>query len=173
MRVSDLRGKVVLKKTVDSKIGTLPRYDQNPFLLLPSELPMVAIKNLVLSRFVNQAFELDILTNVSRIGGFLAIDDIVDYYSVHLAPKYGGFFGLTRIPNDRSREMRAELMTIHWTAGQIAVEYDRQHGRPGLSVNTGDKEFDDVVNDILQRHGKEAAIAYVLGLKEKAGARNG
>ena len=169
MNVRDVNRIIVFAEVLDTKIGSLSRYTQNPFLLLPPEMQMVTMLNaLLLTRpFVDILFGSIIAKKLPNICGFSSIDDVIELYQRHLEPEYGGFFGTTRIDNDVSDEIRDKLLDYHWTAEQIALEYDRQHVPHENAVKSDDKVLDSVVNDILVRHGKGAAIAYLLGLKSQ------
>lgn len=169
MNVREVSRIVNLAEDLDTKIGALSKHTQNPFLLLPPDLPMVSKWNalLLMRQFAHIVFGSTIVRSLPHVCGFSSIDDVIDLYQRNLEPEYGGFFGKTRIDNDLSNKIRYKLMNYHWTAEQIALEYDRQHVRPENAVNTGDERLDAVVNDILVRHGKEAAIAYLLGLKSQ------
>jgi len=90
-------------------------------------------------------------------------------YNRHRAPdiEIGIFFNTERDNSHNERAIRQVLTNMGWTAGELADEYDRQHSAPATSINTGNKALDDVVNDILARHGRDAAVAYLQGLKAK------
>jgi hypothetical protein len=169
MNVRDVKRIIVLAEVLDTRIGSLSRYTQNPFLLLPPEMPMVTVWNaLLLTRpYVDILFGSIIAKRLSSVCGFSSIDDVIKLYQLHLQPEYGGIFGTTWIDNDLSDVIRDKLLDYHWTAEQIALEYDRQHVPHANAVRSDDKVLDSVVNDILVRHGKGAAIAYLLGLKSQ------
>ena len=169
MNVREVSCIVNLAEELETKIDALAKHTQNPFLLLPPDLPMVSKWNaLLLTRqFVDLVFGSTIVRSLPHVCGFSSIEDVIELYQRNLEPEFGGFFGKTKVYNDRSSKLRYKLMKYHWTAEQLALEYDRQHVGPENAVNTGDETFDAVVNDILVRHGKEAAIAYLLGLKSQ------
>ncbi len=130
---------------------------------------MISLWNLglVLRNFVTSRSIFVIKDEVPSVCLFAAIDDVIHFYQTHLSPEYGGFLSMTRIDNDRSAELRKSLMAANKTAAQLALEYDRQHSNANVTLKSGDSALDEVVNDIMTRHGKGAAISYLLGLRSQ------